>query len=401
MEKVSAITQEKLTKSEEEKILQNNLNEIDDRIEVINEQIDNIDSTIARGKNNSGAVDKYLSEEIFEDMQKEHAKEKERLELLLKRLYEQRENVARQLQKYIVRRVSKNSKNNNRYMEAVKNMLFDNQQSTTLQTDGKNKKNIEQIKEAVKYIVEEVMLLTPREYDAIYSNSLNQKAHIDYAVRKIVETADMATNRKTLFVSKQTLFALVWPEYYNTHYKSPKPWKIFNATGEVKSGFIRAGKPRTEKDSEEGVGRKEKRNGEYADPKKKKAVMNHGVEVDRMVYWAMKEMFSLVEDLTDKQLFLALADPKGSGWGNYGFVKIIEARQCYASPLDFYMLNSPTEYQLEHIEDYFEAREEANLKHIYTLDKIRDAYEMAISASYGYHGPKKTKAGSDVQEVER
>lgn len=400
MEKVSAMTQEKLTKSEEEKSLQKQLNEIDDRIEVINEQIDNIDSTIARGKNNSGAVDKYLSEEVFQDMQREHAKEKERLELILKRLYEQRENVARQLQKYIVKRVSKNSKNNNRYMEAVKNMLFDNQQSTTLQTDGKNKKNIEQIKEAVKYIVEEVMLLTPREYDAIYSNSLNQKAHIDYAVRKIVETADMATNRKTLFVSKQTLFALVWPEYYNTHYKSPKPWKIFNATGEVKSGFIRAGKPRTEKDSEEGVGRKEKRNGEYADPKKK-AVMNHGVEVDRMVYWAMKEMFSLVEDLTDKQLFLALADPKGSGWGNYGFVKIIEARQCYASPLDFYMLNSPTEYQLEHIEDYFEAREEANLKHIYTLDKIRDAYEMAISASYGYHGPKKTKAGSDVQEVER
>ena len=271
-------------------------------------------------------------------------------------------------------------------ISTAKNLVFSNNQSSTVQTDGINNKikNYNNLARGVKFIVEEVMGLTPREYDAIYSNKLNYQAHIDYAIRKIVDGADISVNKKTLFVSKQTLFAIVWPEYYNKNYGNPQPWQIFNAEGEIKSGFIRAGKPRSDKDQEEGVGREQLQNGNFSTKKKKKTATNHGDEVDKLLYWAMTNMLAPVE-ITTKQLFRSLANPKKYGWNKHGFVQIIQARKCYPSVLDFYFLNSPKAFQEDHLYEYYDAREEEGLPKEPALEILMRAYEYA---QYGYQGGK-------------
>lgn len=275
---------------------------------------------------------------------------------------------------------------------AVKNLTFDNTQSTTVQTDNPTTKakNYDIIVNSIKFIVEVVMGLTPKEYDSIYSNKLNKQARIEYAIRKVVDGADMSINKRTLFVSKQTLFAIVWPDYFKAHYAKPHPWQIFNADGEIKSGFIRAGKPRNDKDPEEGVGRDELLNGDFSNRQRRRTAMNHGDEVDQMLYWAMSEMFSKIE-IPTKQLFLSLANPKAYGWNKYGFVKILEARKCYPSPLDFYFLNSPKDFQEEYVYDYYDAREEAGLPKEPALEMLMRAYEHS---QYGYRG----KEGPDLEK---
>ena len=75
----------------------------------------------------------------------------------------------------------------------------------------------------------------------------------------------------------------------------------------------------------------------------------------------MTEILPLFEMKT-QDLFLSLAKPREAGWKKYGFVKVIEARGCYPTPLDFYFLNSPTEYQFEHLQEYMTARKKQNCR---------------------------------------
>lgn len=75
---------------------------------------------------------------------------------------------------------------------------------------------------------------------------------------------------------------------------------------------------------------------------------------------------------------LSLAKPREAGWSKYGFVKVIEARGCYPTPLDFYFLNSPMEYQVDHIDEYIEARNQAKLPHVKALDMMYEAYQQSL-----------------------
>ena len=263
-------------------------------------------------------------------------------------------------------------------ISAVKKIVFEEYQNGEIQTHGVNKqKNYAVLVEATRYIVEEIMGLTPAEYDAIYSAALNQKACIDYAARKIVQGASAAINAEALFDAKKTLFRICWPDYYRETYKKPQPRDIFYAQGEIKSALIRAGRVRLFNDATDGVGIDILQNGRFSTKKKeRRRVYNHGDEVDKIVYWAMDAIFSQIE-ITTSDLFDSLANPKKHGWDSYGFTDIIEGRGCYPSPLDFYMLNSPQDYQLAHIEEYIAAREKAGLEEVKALTIIYEAYRRA------------------------
>lgn len=271
-----------------------------------------------------------------------------------------------------------------RVIRVAKKMIFESYQSSDLQTNGINKlKNYDLLKAAVKWIVEEVMELTPEEYDCIWSNTLNTKACIDYAIRKLVNGADSKTNASTLFHQKKTLLKLVWPEHYAKHYSEPVPWDIFDAKGEVKSALIKAGKPKEFISATETEGREELSNGKFSSRKERKHNYNHGDEVDSLLYWAMSNVFQFIEIKTI-DLFSSLANPKSCGWNKYGFVQIIAARKCYPSPLDFYMLNSPQEYQLAHLEEYMTARQKAGLKPVPALDVMYEAYMKSVRGDDDY-----------------
>lgn len=259
-------------------------------------------------------------------------------------------------------------------ISAVKNIIFENYQSNNLDVSGTRKtKNYTTLQGAVRYIVEEVMGLTPAEYDAIYSAKLNQKASIDHAIRKIISAAPAEVQADALFDGKQIVFAMCFPEYYKEHHKKITAWDIFDATGETKSGLIHAGKIKeiSETISEGAI---LKKNGSFSVQKERKRAYNHGEEVDKICYNAMKEIFSLFK-MTTRELFLVLSQPKNSSFGKYGINQIIEARGCYPSTLDFYMWNSPVDYQLEHFDEYIQVRNEMHLPRIAALDLMNEAYQ--------------------------
>lgn len=253
---------------------------------------------------------------------------------------------------------------------AAKKLIFEDYQSDDLDPEKTGK--LSNLQAAVKYIVEEVMELTPAEYDAIYSTALNQRTSLDHAIRKIVNYAPSSIHISANFDNKAILFKMCWPEYYEKHFVKPTPMEIFNATGEVKGNLIRAGRVKDVPINEEEA--KILNNGKFSTAKKeRKRVYNHGKEVDKVVYQSMKSILPLFE-MTTPELFLSLAKPRAAGWSKYGFVKVINARECYPTPLDFYMWNSSPEWQLEHIEEYMEARRKAKLEPIPAVEKIYTAY---------------------------
>ncbi len=270
--------------------------------------------------------------------------------------------------------------NSNLYT-TIKNIIFKDTQSSNLDVNGASKlKNLEQIKTAFKYIIEEIMELTPAEYDAIYNTAFNQRSVLDHIIRKIVATAPYEVIKETLFDKKKTLFRVCWPEYYKTTYKTPTVYDIFNATGDIKNALSHAG---AIKDTENKTLKQQLNNGKFSTSKERKRNYNRGAEVDKILYDAMSQMLPLYE-MTTPELYLCLAKPKEAGWSYFGFVKIIASRGCYPSPLDFYFWNSPQEYQWEHFEEYLEAREKAKLKKLPIIELFKKAYFIKKENEYEY-----------------
>jgi len=167
---------------------------------------------------------------------------------------------------------------------------------------------------------------------------------------------------------------MCWPDYYKEHYSYPTAMEVFDCKGETKGNLIRAGRPKEyAEDAMEEC--RILNNGKFSTAKKdRKRAQNWGAEVDKVLYWSMNTILPTVFEMTTKELFTMLANPKATGLKNFGCVKVIEARMCYQSPLDFYFLNSPVDYQRQHFEKYIAARKEAGLKNSKYLDIVCEAY---------------------------
>lgn len=249
---------------------------------------------------------------------------------------------------------------------------------TTQQTsdEGITPNNINAYIDAIKNIVENVLGLTPEEYDAVYNTAFNKKHGLEHILRNLAEAAPLSIVQKTLFDNKATIFALCWQDTYEDIFPKYTAMSVFNAKGEVKGNLIRAGVPRDI--SEDGSGQKVitktgKISTAKTETKKKKA--NHGVEVDKICYHAMEQILPIY-NMSLPDMFAVLANPKKTGFSNFGITKIIEARECYPSLLDFYMWNSPHDFQWEHFDDYIKAREDAHLPHLAIIDAFKDAYNF-------------------------
>lgn len=312
--------------------------------------------------------------------------ENEKLHLLEKRVTD--DEKLHLLEKYVTNEAAKKAQqfrieqtgnaNYGKIISDAKRIIFDDHQAEDLNFEsGQKIAKLQLMIEAVKYLIEDVMGLTPEEYDAIYSTALNQKTTLHHAIRKIANAASPTILREAMFDNKKILFRLCWPEYYKEHYAIPKAMDIFNCTGELKGNLVRASAIKDFEDEPEQE-KKILQNGKFSTAKKeRKRVYNHGQEVDDIIYWSMKQILPLFEMKT-KDLYLSLAKPREAGWSKYGFVKVIEARGCYPTPLDFYFLNSPMEYQVDHIDEYIEARNQAKLPHVKALDMMYEAYQQSL-----------------------
>ena len=262
---------------------------------------------------------------------------------------------------------------NGRIINAAKRIIFDD--VTGNDVNITRKENLDTIVSAIRYIVEEVMELTPAEYDALYSVTFNQKGLLDHAIRKVASWVPATVRKETLFDNKRILFKMCWPEYYQTHFDKPTAYNIFYADGEIKSNLSRAGKPKQVINEIEEV--RILNNGSFSSAKKaRKRVYSYGAEVDEVVFKAMWNMFGYL-NISTKELFDCLANPKKSSFNKIGCMKIIEKRECYPSPLDFFMWNSSVEYQMEHIDEYMEARKNAKLPELPILELRYKAFKKS------------------------
>lgn len=284
-------------------------------------------------------------------------------------------------------------------MNTVKKIVFEETASSNLKLQGSNKtKNFEALKSAIRYIVEHILELTPEEFDAIYSSTLIRKTCLDHPIRKLVAAAPADVQAETLFNGKKILFRLCWPEYYKEHYSKPKAWDIFDASGEIKSNLIRAGRIKDYTDDADSDGAKMTTNGKFSSERvEKKRSFGHGDEVDKTVYWAMTEVFNYCEIKTS-DLFMALAKPKESGFSKFGFVSVIEARECYQTPLDFYMMNSPQEFQLAHFHEYMDARKKAKIPSNPVLELFYEAYMRVYGTDTNYDKDDREQADGFSKE---
>lgn len=231
---------------------------------------------------------------------------------------------------------------------------------------------------AVRYIVEEIMGLTPAEYDAIYSTALNRKCMLQNPVRRIISFAPRQAWKDALFDNKAVLFRMCWPEYYAEQFPQPNPMRVFHCTGNVRGNLIRAARIKEPEQAAHEC--RILSNGKFSSVKTgndPSVSGGHGRDVDRIIYQAMRQILPLFE-MTTPELFLSLAKPKQSGWSKYGFVKVIEARGCYQTPLDFYMFNSPPQWQMARMDDYMKARRLTGLAPVNAIDAIYEAYQAVM-----------------------
>lgn len=273
------------------------------------------------------------------------------------------------------------------------------------------------LSKSIAFLVEEVMGLTPEEYEAIYSTSLNETASLEHSIRLLAKACPDKLKEEAIYDTKRILFASCWPEYYAEHFKPVTDLDIFLGRGDCVSilkrvGNVKEAKLFLEKEREDyrkEMGRdgeltvndfkrffgipyeedeedrmlekreqekkeKRKKNGDPYKQKESVVSYNYGAGVDKIVYRAMRECLPVFV-MDTRTLFRALALPKESDFKNYGFTKIIEGRGCYDSPLDFYFLNSPVSFQMENFELYLETRKFARLPESKTLNTYSKIFE--------------------------
>lgn len=236
-------------------------------------------------------------------------------------------------------------------LNKVKKICFGETQATSIQNArGIPNQSKDSLIKPYRYIVQNIMGLTPAEYDAIFSTALNQACGLSYAERIIVENAPESIKQRAMFNQKAIFFLCVFPEYWESTHPDYKPGDVFFAKGDIKASLIRASK-------------------------------KNGKTVDKILYWSFSRVLPVFKFNT-RDMFIVLANPVKAKFNHYPILNIYNKYRalCYPSLLDFYFLNSPVEFQREHVEEYMEVREMTGLPQVPILDamfKNFDKYERA------------------------
>lgn len=236
-------------------------------------------------------------------------------------------------------------------LNKVKKICFGETQATSIQNArGISNQSKDSLIKPYRYIVQNIMGLTPAEYDAIFSTALNQACGLSYAERIIVENAPESIKQRAMFNQKAIFFLCVFPEYWEATHPDYKPGDVFFAKGDIKASLIRASK-------------------------------KNGKTVDKILYWSFSRVLPVFKFNT-RDMFIVLANPVKAKFNHYPILNIYNKYRalCYPSLLDFYFLNSPIEFQREHVDEYMEVREMTGLPQVPILDamfKNFDKYERA------------------------
>lgn len=222
--------------------------------------------------------------------------------------------------------------------------------------------------EAFRFVVTEVLRLTPEELDSIWSNEVIIHMNLSPLAKSIVATASDELKEATLFNKRLIVLHECFPEYYNCTYPPRyNVMDVINASGTTLKTLSKAGRINTEKISLD----YNKDNGKSELEQKN----NTGEIVDRITYNALNVYLNTALGTTDKgEHLIALAKPNLLKIKSLGVSKIIRARGRWKSLLDFYYLNSSTETKTMFFEKYRRLR--ANTQEYDAISAYIDEIEL-------------------------
>lgn len=248
--------------------------------------------------------------------------------------------------------------------------------------------------EVMRFIIRDILEIDESVFYNIYSTSTLHDLRIKNLANLIVKTAPEEVKIKCLFNYKRILFASVYPDFYEKVFPQIESSDIYYCSGDIKSSLKKASMIRLDslRDGEELTDQK-KKDGTYKKERASKAKGLHGKQIDELLYHALDEILTVngMEEFVDKLDFLATVKSFYNSQNTQmpGIYSIIEARGCYDSPLDFYMLNSPVDIQHENFFEYIKIRRQAQGTNE-LLDMILSAYEAEHGITYDeYFGQKK------------
>lgn len=244
--------------------------------------------------------------------------------------------------------------NPRKIMTISRELITKKRVNNTLDTNKMRSWNKDDLNVAIvtlKFMFEEIYGLSPEQVDALWKdNKEDERKFLDTTVTKslvlkIISESPKEVLKDCLFNNKKIILKTLYPEYYNHTYcskydvlvdvinASPTTIRDLRAAGRFKATI---------------KGNKHNNNGTLVDE-----IIKEGIEVN----FDIREK---IRSYPDKLLFLAQS--KQNHFKDLGLMRLIEARGCYASALDFYYLNSPEELQKEYFYDYIKLRNQYQRK---------------------------------------
>ena len=228
------------------------------------------------------------------------------------------------------------------------------------QKDFTNRQKLEITLGCFLNIVEDCYELTAEEFDILYSANFIKVYKLEHTQKKIDQYCPIEIKKECYFSSKNIILRLCWPAYYREHYPKLTAFDIL-ANDKIKAGLSLVSKHDVNKIN-------------FGEEIKDKT-RNYGAIVDTIIYNAINDAWPQMFSFSSvKDMFIALANPKKSGLDKLSGFRVISGRGCYPSPLDFYMWNSPIEFQRKHLLTYLDVREKSGLQPLPEIELITYAY---------------------------
>lgn len=204
----------------------------------------------------------------------------------------------------------------------------------------------EQMVAALRYLVENVMEISPQTFYNKYDTVFLKQYKLYSAVMYLIDNAPGDIKKECYFNHKDILFRSLWPEFYEKNLAgSITAHDILYADNDTKdmfkSNIIRAGQVKNISKKDKGCS-----DGELVDEMLFEAIKQE-LFVDSKLCSTMKECFYVLGELSKKE------EQNG---GN----EIAQSRG-YRSILDFFYLNLPASIQEDKGLDFLEARKNAGL----------------------------------------
>ena len=212
--------------------------------------------------------------------------------------------------------------------------------------------------EAMKAYVENVLQLTPDQYENSYSTRFNSKVGLANAIRRVVDECPEAEKKKVMYFNKDIIMSQVFPEYYAKRERKLAGIDVFFASAEFKSNLTSAIK------SDE-----------------------HLTGVTEILFNAMQEVVTIAlgADASTEEIMRFIVAPefkklkRPKDWDLDGkkpvVFDLIESTNYYANILDFYFLNLPFEEQVYNVDAFMEIRKEAGYEEKGVLNALYEVFK--------------------------